>query len=198
MRPRLAQGFLVGVIALCGLAIFLAFMAWRARTSPQVGEDFTRLTPQEQQQRRAAARPLTEQAGDIVRAARRKEQRPFALTASEQQLNTLLQDRVRVGNLPVRDLRVGLDAERLALQGRIIYKGIDATMTLTGNIAARDGKLHYEAEKLHVSGIPVSSLKKKVGRQVTEALNHWFEKAPGRIERVAIADKHLTIEGVTK
>src|SRR3712207_3318004 len=120
MKTRII-GCMVGVIALCGLAVFLI---WRANTPPQVGEaiPFERLPPQEKQRRRVEAKKLVNQASDIAKAARRKERKAFQLTATEQQLSTLLQDNLRTGEFPIRNLKVGLDPDRLSLQGRVLYK----------------------------------------------------------------------------
>lgn len=186
-------GALLGVIALCGLAVFLV---WRARTPP-IGEDFARLPLPEKQRRRAAARQLETQVQDLAKAARRKERKHFALAVSEQQLNTLLQDRLNTTKFPIREPRAGLSPGHLSLQGRVNYQGIDAVATLTGNIVVQDGELTYQAESLEVGGFPISSLRDKAQRGITRALRKWQKDAPGRIERVTIADKQMTIEGVT-
>ncbi len=134
---------------------------------------------------------------DLAKSARRKEHKPFALTITEQQLNTLLQDRLNTAKFPIREPRAGLSPERLALQGRVNYGGLDAVATLSGNIVVKDGELKYEAESLEVGGIPVPSLREKAQKSITRALRDWQKGAPGRIQSIVIADKKMTIEGVT-
>ena len=177
-----------------------AYAIYRKVSPPPVGNSvpFAQLTPQEKAKRRVDVQKLNEQIDKVVREAKSGEKKTFHIEASEEQLNTLLQDRLDASKFPVRDLNVGLSPGELALQGRVNYKGIDATATLSGDISVRDGQLDFQAGELKVQGFSVGSLKKKAQKEVTRALNSWSEKLPGKIETVTIEDQKITIEGTTK
>jgi hypothetical protein len=119
---RLFSGCLLVVLLLAGVA---AYYYWRVSTAPRVGEaiPFAQLAPQEKERRRASAQKLTEDFGRVIQEAKRGENKKFVITANEEQLNTLLQDRLNTEKFPVRDLRVGLQFDLLLVQGRVLYKG---------------------------------------------------------------------------
>jgi hypothetical protein len=196
MRFGCKQGCALGVLVLIGAVIYFAW-SWRARMQPRLGEDFTKLTPAQKSQRRAEAQQLDSQVRDLAEAAKRHERKPFSIQVTEAQLNTLLQDRLDTSKFPIRQLRAGLSPDRLALQGRILYKGFDATATLQGNITVRDNKLQFKSDTLAVDGFPVGSLKQKIDREVTQALNRLLQEAPGHVDNVSIGDGQMTISGVT-
>ncbi|HEX8833175.1 MAG TPA: LmeA family phospholipid-binding protein [Abditibacteriaceae bacterium] len=177
----------------------MAYTYYRANNAPHVGEDFARLAPAQQKERRVEAKQLQEQVKEIASASRRGEKKPFKLTASEAQLNTLLQDNLRGKNVPISNLRAGLTPGELALQGRVLYQGFDATVTMGGSIAVENNKLRYDVKSLQIGGFPApSSLRDKAEQQVSSRLNKWLAQTPGRIERVQIETGKLTIEGTTR
>ena len=177
-----------------------AYVIYRKVSPPSVGNSvpFAQLTPQEKARRRVDVQKLNAQINEIVREAKNGERKTFRVEASEDQLNTLLQDQLDTSKFPVRDLNVGLSPGELAMQGRVNYKGIDATATLTGDVSVKKGQLDFQAGELKVQGFSVGSLKKKAQKEVTRALNAWSEKLPGKIETVTIDDQKITIEGTTK
>jgi len=197
MKAGCKQGCALLVLPIVAGIGYVGYTLWQARTPAKVGEDFRRLSVPQKTERRQATQKLEAQIRDLSQAARRKEHKRFSLPISESQLNTILQDRLDTSKFPIRDLKAGLSPQRLTLQGRVLYKGIDAVATLSGNIVAKDNALRYESESLNVGGLPINALKAKVDKQVTKALNKLLEKAPGRIERVEIGDKSMTIQGVT-
>src|SRR4028118_1424910 len=83
--------FLLLIVAAIG---YVGDTLWQARTPPQVGEDFRRLSVPQKIERRQATQKLEAQINELARAARRNERKPFSLQISEAQLNTLLQDRL--------------------------------------------------------------------------------------------------------
>jgi hypothetical protein len=151
-----------------------------------LGEDFTKLTPA---QKTSAAPKHSSWKGSARSggSAKRHERKPFSIQVSEAQLNTLLQDRLDTSEFPIRQLRAGLSPDLLALQGRILYKGFDATATLQGNIIVQNNQLRFKSDSLTVDGFPVGSLKQKIDREVTQALNRLLQEAPGRVDSVTIA-----------
>ncbi|HEX8550058.1 MAG TPA: hypothetical protein VF681_00745 [Abditibacteriaceae bacterium] len=184
--------------------VILAFFAlagygwWRAKTPPAVGEDFGRLAPATQQQRRADAQKLQDDVKELARAAKNNERRPFELRISESQLNTLLQDNIRSQNAPVKDLRAGISSEGIALQGQVNYQGIDAVVTMNGDLEVVENKLRYKVSSLQIGGFPApSSLRKNAEKQVSEQLNKYLLRAPGRIADVKFAAKEVVISGET-
>jgi HAMP domain-containing protein len=196
MRFGCKQGCAVGLLVIIGAAGYFVW-SWQTRTQPRLGEDFTRLTPAQKSQRRAEAQQLEGQVRDLAEAAKRHERKPFSIQVSEAQLNTLLQDRLDTSKFPIRQLRAGLSPDLLSLQGRILYKGFDVTVTLQGNITVTGNRLQFKSDSLSVDGFPVGSLKQKIDREVTQALNRLLQEAPGRVENVTIGDGKMTISGVT-
>ena len=114
------KGCLAGCLAVPVVLLLVGLYVWqRARTAPQVGENFATLSPQQKIERRASVQKLEDDVRQITRAAKNKEQQRFTLTVDEGQLNTLLQDKIDTSKFPIRDLRVGLQPNQLTLQGRI-------------------------------------------------------------------------------
>lgn len=193
--------FAKGCLAL--IVLFIAgsgYLFWRAKTPPTVGEDFKSLPREEQQRRRNDARKLEEQTSDIVHRVRNGDRKPFRLVATEQQLNTLLQDRIRTDKFALKDLRVGLKSRQLSLQGTVPYKGLETTATLTGDISAQDGRVAFNADQLLIGGLfeAPGNWKKKVESQVTSQLNKLLKNANVNITRAVIEDGQLVIEGAAR
>ncbi len=177
-----------------------AYLLYRKVVPSRVSNSvpFAQLAPREKAQRRVEAQKLTAQVEKVAREAKSGEKKSFKIEASEEQLNTLLQERLDTAHFPVKDLNVGLSPSGIALQGRANYKGLDATATLFGNITVENGQLVFKAGDLKVQGFSVGSMQKKAEKEVTRALNQWSEKLPGKIESVVIEDQKITIEGSTK
>lgn len=177
-----------------------AFFVYKKVTPPQITNSvpFAQLSPQEKTRRRADAQKLTAQVEKVAREIKSGDRKTFRIQATEEQLNTLLQERLDTSKFPVRDLNVGLSPGELAMQGRILYQGIDTTATLTGNVQVKDGKLDFQAADVKVQGFSVGSLKGKAEKEITRALNQWSETMPGRLENVSVEDQKITIEGTTK
>lgn len=193
---RLFASLLLGLLLFVGLA---AYQLYRTATPPQVGgTPIAQLSPQQQKQRRQEAEKLTTQIQNVVREAKSGTKKSFTITANEDQLNTLLQDRLDTSKFPVRDLRVGLSPNLLSLQGGFNYNGIEATGTVSGDIKAQNGVLQFSAGELKVQGFSVGSLKDNAEKQINRALEKWSAELPGRIDKVTIEDRKLTVEGTTR
>lgn len=176
------------------------FGVWRARQAPTVGDavPFAQLPAPEKQRRRAEVRALESQVKEIGRSARQGEKKPFAIVLTEDQLNTVLQERLDTSKFPIRDVRAGMQADRLLVQGQIKYQGIEGPATLAGNLQVEAGRLRFVAESLQFGMIPApSKWKAKVEAQISERLNEALANAPGRIQKVAIEQGKMTISGVT-
>ena len=150
MKSRFVKGCL-GLILL--IALGGGFLYWRIRTPPKVAEDFKKLPEAEKKKRRGDAKELQDSVQDTVRKIKSGDKTPFKLVATENQLNTLLQDRINTDKFPIHDLRVGLDNEQLTLQGIAPYKGMETTVTMTGTITAENGKLNYKVDSLLLGGL---------------------------------------------
>ena len=193
---RIFTVFLLGFLLIAGYA---AYRFYQAVTPPQIGgESFAQLSPQEKTARRRDAQKLTDQIQKVVRDAKSGQQKRFKIIADENQLNTLLQDRLDTSKFPVRDLRVGLAPQTLSLQGRVNYNGFDATGTLSGNISAQNGALQFAAKSLQVQGFSVPKLQNNAEKEINKALTKWSAELPGRIDKVTIEDRKMTIEGTTQ
>ena len=192
------KGCLAGCLALPVILLLAGFFLYqRARTAPQVGENFSTLSPQQKIERRASAQKLQDDVRQIARAAKNNEKKRFTLTVDEGQLNTLLQDGIDTKKFPIRDLRVGLQPNQLILQGRVAVQSFDATVTISGALTAEDGAPHYEIDSLQFEGIPAGGLRKKAQKQVNKALKKWRQKMPGRIDNVVTETGKMTVSGQT-
>lgn len=196
-------GCLLSLAALLGLAVFLF---WKGRTPPAVvsvsSVPLSQLPPQKQQERRRDAQKLTDQVSKLARSAKRREHKKFTITATQDQLNTLLQDRLKTEKFAIHNLSVGLGPDTLKLQGKVPYRGVEVTATLSGNIRVTKGKLDYELQSLLLT-MPLGTVnapqkwKDKVQREVTRGLNALLDRAPGRIDKATIEQGEMTIEGET-
>jgi hypothetical protein len=194
MKSSFAKGCL-GLVLL--LIVGGGYLFWRAKTPPTVGENFKTLPQEEQQRRRSDAKKLEEQTADIVRRVKSGDRKPFRLVATEQQLNTLLQDRIRTDKFALKDLRVGLKSKQLSLQGTVPYKGLETTATLTGDISAQNGRVKFDADKLLIGGLfeAPGDWKGKVEQQVDNQLNKLLSNAKVNITNAAVEDGQLVLEG---
>jgi hypothetical protein len=189
----------LGCIALLVVLGFAGYGAYYAAYPPRVGGvAFKELPPATQKERRVEAQKLVEQVEDVARAAKKDEKKSFILTATEEQLNTLLQDRLRTEKFPIRDLRAGLSPNLLTLQGTINYQGFDAPATMTGTVSAQGGALQFKVDTLQIAGIPMGSWKEKAQKAVDSSLNKAFGNGNNtRINSVKIESGLLTVTGQT-
>jgi hypothetical protein len=194
MKSPFAKGCL-GVLLL--LILGGGFIFWRFKTPPKVGENFKALSPQQKQTRRKDAKKLEEEAADVVRRVKRGDTTPFRLVASEQQLNTLFQDKLRTEKFAIRDLRVGLKPHELSLQGTVPYKGFNATLTLTGDVIAENGKIIFKANDLLIGGLARApdKWKKKIEKQVTKQLGKLLDNADVKVTNASVENGSLILEG---
>ena len=187
---------------LAGLVVLLlaAFGAYRTLFPARVGgAAFSQLPPQTQKARRVEAQKLVEKVEAIARDAHTNGKKTFEISASEEQLNTLLQDRLRTEKFPISDLRVGLTPGVLTLQGNVKYSGLEAPATLTGTLAAQNGTLVYTIDSLSVSGLPAPrKLKDKAQKAIEDSLQKAFSREKNaRVETVEIGAGQLLIKGTT-
>lgn len=189
-----------GCIALLIVLGFAAYGAYYAANPPRVGGvAFKELPPETQKTRRDEAQKLVEQVEDVARAARKNQKKPFTLTATEEQLNTLLQDRLKTEKFPIRDLRAGLGNEQLTVQGTVNYQGFDAPATLRGTLAAQNGTLDFQVDSLQIAGFPApGEWKEKAQTSVDGSLKKAFgTNKNARIDSVKIETGLLTVKGQT-
>jgi hypothetical protein len=121
----------------------------------------------------------------------------FRLAASEETLNTLVQDRLNTDKFAIRDLRVGLADGQLTLQGTVPFKGMETTATLTGDVRAENGRIAYNVDKFLLGGLfeAPEKWKKKVEKAVNEHLNKLLGDQNINITRAVVEDKQLIVEG---
>ncbi|PQV65218.1 hypothetical protein B1R32_102227 [Abditibacterium utsteinense] len=190
----------IGCLAFLVVLIFGALGAYRAFFPPRVGgAAWSQLPPQTQKQRRAEAQKLVEKVEEIARDAHKNKNKTFEITASEDQLNTLLQDRLRTEKFPISDLRAGLTPGVLILQGQLKYQGFEVPASLSGSLAAQNGALIYRIDSLSISGLPAPG---KVKEKAQKAIEDGLQKAFGseknaKIESVTIGQGQLQIAGKT-
>lgn len=197
MKSPYAKGCLAVVLL---IALGGGYLFWRFKTPPTVADDFTALSVEEQKRRRQDARQFEDEVQDRIRKIKNGDKSPFKLAASEERLNTLLQDRIHTDKFPIRNLRVGLGDGKLALQGVVPYKGAEVTATLSGEVTAANGKLLYKVDSLMLGGLfqAPDKWKEKVQEEVSKNLNKLLENQNVEITRAAVEDKQLIIEGTPR
>lgn len=185
-------------MALVLLATVGGFVFWRVRTPPKVGEDFAKLSPAVQKERRDSAHQLETQVKNLVQSAEQSQRKPFTLAVQDSQLNTMLQDQIRTKNAPIKDIRAGISPAGLALQGTVDYKGFNAVVTMNGTLSTESGKLFYSISSLQIGGFPApKSLRKNAEKQVARRINKYLARTPGTIQSVEAQDGKFVISGVT-
>jgi hypothetical protein len=194
MKSRTAKGCLFVVLL---LIIAGGYVFWRIKTPPKIAENFKELSPAEQQRRRDAAQQKLSEVEDVIHNIKRGDKSPFKLTASEETLNTLVQDRINTDKFAIHDLRIGLGDNDLTLQGTVPFKGMETTATLSGTVRAENGKLAYRVDRFLLGGLfdAPAKWKKKVERGVNEHLNKLLGGQKINITRAAVENKELVIEG---
>ena len=176
-----------------------AYWWYRSRTAPRVNViPFAKLSRPEQQKRRAKAQDVVRQVETIARASKQGEQKPFEVTLTQDELNTLLQDRLRMKNLPIENPRVGLQNGQLIIEADGNYKGISAPVSITGTVKAQNGDVSFLIDSLSLGGFSLGDWKEKVQRAVDDGLKKALrEKGTAKIDSVEIGDGTLTIKGRT-
>lgn len=177
-----------------------AFGVYRALNPPRVGGiSLAQLPAPEQQKRREEARQLTKQVGEVAKAVRAQTRQPFQIVATEEQLNTLLQDNLKTQNLPINNVRLGLQPGQIVLQGDGEYKGFNAPATLVGTLEAVNGGVQFKVQSLTVGGFPApEQWRTKIENAVGGNLKKFFQSgSSGRIEKVAIEAGRMTVSGLS-
>jgi len=187
---------IVVLLALCGGA----FVWYRGQTAPRVHVvPFAKLSKPEQQKRRDKAQVVVKQIETIARDTKRGEKKPFKVVLSQDELNTLLQDRLKAKGLPISNPRIGLQNGQLIVEADGKYKGISAPVSLSGTATAQKGEVSFVVDSMSLGGFPVpGNLKPQIQRAVNEGLQKALEqKGTAQIESVEIADGAMTIQGRT-
>lgn len=177
-----------------------AYWWYRSQTAPRVNvTPFAQLSKPEQQQRRAKAQGVVKQVETIARASKKGEKKPFEVTLTQDELNTLVQDRLKTKNLPIENPRVGLQNGQLVLEADGNYKGISAPVSVAGTVSAQNDDVAFAIDSLSLGGFPApGDWKEKVQRAVDDGLKKALrEKGTAKIDSVEIGDGNMTIKGRT-
>jgi hypothetical protein len=187
------------VLLLLSVAVLGGWFAWSARRGPSVSTvPLSQLPPAQQQQRRVEARELETQVREVARAARQGEKKPFEIVVTNEQINTLLEDRLDTSQFPLRDLRVGFEPGEVVAQGQVNYKGLATTATLSGEVVLENGKIAFRTRSLSLSGIPApSDWSDTLNKTVTQKLQEALAKAPGRLDSVRVEKGRMIVSGQT-
>ncbi len=184
------------LLALCGGA----FVWYRSQTAPKVQvTPFAQLPKIEQQKRRAKAQGVVEQIETIARDTKRGERKTFKVVLSQDELNTLLQDRLKAKGLPISNPRIGLQNGQLIVEADGKYKGLSAPVSLSGTATAKKGEVSFTIDSMSLGGFPVpGNLKPQIQRAVNDGLKKALaQKGTAQIESVEISDGAMTIQGRT-
>ena len=184
---------LVAVFALLGFAVYRVF------SGPPRPEQLASLPPAEQQKRRAQAQQLVEQVEDVAKRVKARERGTFTLSSTGAQLNTLIQDRIRGQNLPIKDIGVGLQPGEIVVTGTAQKSGIELPVVLSGPLEAQGGALKFTAQTLTVGGFAApGDWKEKAQLAIGSGLERAFRAGSGaRFESVQIENDKITVSGRT-
>lgn len=175
------------------------YFAYRAFSGPYVAPRIADLPPAQQAERRADAQQLIKKVDEVARAAQKNEKTAFAVTATQDQLNTLLQDKIKIKNSPVSGLSAALQPNSLILSGRAKYNGIKVPVVINGDLQARDGGLDLQIQSLTLGGFSApSGWKDKAQKAASDALEKALSNGQKvRFDSVEIENEKLTVTGQT-
>ena len=176
------------------------YLWYRSQTASRVNVvPLAQLPKAERQKRRSQAQKVVSEVETIARAAKRGEKKPFELTVSQDDLNTLIQDRLKTKNLPLENPRIGLQNGQLIMEADGKYKGVSGPVSLVGTVKAENGDMSFHVDSLTIVVVSAPrEWKEKVQSAVDEGLKKALrEKGTTRIDTVTIGDGTLTIRGQT-
>ena len=175
------------------------YFAYRAFSGPSVAPRLADLPPAQQAERRADAEQLVRQVDEVARAAREKERTNFNVTATQDQLNTLLQDKIKIKNSPVSGLSAALQPDSIVLSGRAKYNGIEVPVVINGDLKARNGGLELQIQSLTLGGFGApNDWKNKAQKAASDAIEKALSGDQNvRFESVQIEREKLTVTGQT-
>ena len=189
---------------LAPLLILLVFAAggyfiYRAFSGPYVAPRIADLPPAQQAERRADADNLIKKVDEVARAARKNEKSEFSVTATQDQLNTLLQDKIKIKNSPVSNLSAALQPDSLVLSGRAKYNGIEVPVVITGDLKALNGGLNLQVQSLTLGGFSApANWKDKAQKAASDAIEKALSNGEKvRFESVQTESEKLTVTGKT-
>ncbi len=183
-----------GIIAL-GTCALLLLLFLRPRSGPV---PLSQLPAGEQERRRADVQKLEEEAKGIGEAAKQKKNVRFRVTVSEEQLNTMLQERLKPGNAPIHNVQATLSPGVVNVTGTVDYKGTSLPASLSGTLKAQNGKVTFQADSLSISHLPApGAIKDKVESDINQRLSQGLTEAPLKVEELNIEQGKLTIAGTT-
>ncbi|RYX81446.1 hypothetical protein EON83_23935 [bacterium] len=177
-----------------------AYYWYRSKTAPRVKViPFAQLSQTEQKKRRAEAQDVIRQIEGIASASKKGEKKPFELVLTQDEVNTLVQDRLKTKNLPIANPRVGLEANELILEADADYKNIKAPVSVVGTVEVQNDDVAFIVSSLTLGGFPApGEWKQKVQRVVDDGLKKALsEKGKAKIESVTIGEGTMTLKGRT-
>lgn len=190
----------LGTVVLLALICGGAFLWYRNQSAPRVTSvPFAKLSKPEQQKRRVQAQNVVKQIETIARDTEAGQKKPFKIVLSQDELNTLLQDRLRAKNLPISNPRIGLQNQQLIVEADGKYKSFSAPVSVVGTVSAKNGDASFLVDSISLGGFPVpGKWKPQLQRAVNDGLRKALEqKGAAQIESVEIGDGTMTIQGRT-
>lgn len=183
------------------LTIFalLTFAVYRVFSGAARPVQLADLPLQEQQKRRVDAQQLVQQVEAVAKRARTKEPGAFTLSSTGDQLNTLIQDRIRGQNLPITGLGVSLEPGQIVVSGTAKKSGFDVPVALSGTLEAKGGALDFTIQSLTLGGFPApDAWREKAQKAVGGGLKRAFDQGAGaKFDRVEIERDKITVSGRT-
>lgn len=175
------------------------FLAYRAFSGPPIAPRLKDLPPAQQAERRADAQKLVGQVDEVARSVRKGEHSEFTIVATQNQLNTLLQDKIKIKKSPISDLSATLQPNQLTLSGRAKYNGITVPVVINGDLTARSGGLVLNIKSLTLGGFSApNEWKQKTQKAASDAIEKALSNGQKlRFEAVQVESEKLTVKGRT-
>ncbi len=157
--------------------------------------------PADLDQKRIAARKLTEVNGTIgrlARASRKGEARAAVLRLSAGDINALLvaepEVRGALEEARIHDPRVELQEGQVVTTATVERAGLPFTLTAQGRLAAHGGALIYASDSVRVRGVPApAAIRDAVDARIQAAFRQLEEKAGARVDHVTVGSGQITL-----
>lgn len=185
----------------CGvfLLLLMAFVCYRVLTMPAIQPRLADLPAAEQKRRRVDAQRLVQEVENVARKVKRQEKGAWTVTATGEQLNTLLQDRIKVEGTPIKDIGIAIEPDLLLITGTTKYKGFNVPLALSGTLETPKGGFNFVANSLTLGGIPIGgNWKERAQTALTKGLKEALGKSNARFDKVTLEKDKLTLQGHTQ
>jgi len=197
----------VGLLLLSLVGVLAAVLGFLAYDATRPGPRSVRLarsgppSRSEQRQARQTAQRLETQIEEAARPETAAAAKTFELRISEADLNEMIHGlpdvRKSLHSQKIEELTLDFVPGRLVAHARVpVYGQVQARVSVTGEITAKDGQLAYRSESMQVGMLPApAALRRELDRHLGAAVKQMGEGLGGRLDEVSIDDEALVVRG---